>query len=55
MATLHACRRFEAIQNRRLEIGGRKLILSSDHHAERDGYLARLPSLRDSKIDVKEA
>ena len=38
MATLHACRRFEAIQNRRLEIGGRKLILSSDHHAERDGY-----------------
>ena len=42
MATLQDCRRFEAIQNRRLEIGGRKLILSSDHHAERDGYFGTL-------------
>ena len=25
-------------------------LKSSDHHAERDGYFARLPSLRDSEL-----
>ena len=28
-------------------------LKSNDHHAERDGYFERLPSLRDSKMNAR--